>query len=1668
MDSVLSSNQNEQIVAKNGQGAPETEDNEIDVDFDENHQRLLFGGSSASTPEASSESTIAAVSKPGQPVQRARESTDDLNLVAISALPANGVKGDAKPNTPTTTYEPSVSNPLPVLAKTGVASTVSLQTPNSDNAIPAGRRSGASDKIAVQLAADATPKPMITQEVRLDQLDSETKHRIVTASVNSLYERLGQPVPTGAANDNAQPIVSLATTRRSAGTGDVQVFSSTPAANVPATNRAESRPVAEPLTGTRNSAELMLPGKPAADVKQEVVNPPVTRGSGDLRVVNGTILPAQLAETFNTTGGAKTRVEAPTDVTTPGARVRTPAEPTIDANANVPVKRTTESVGPETMSLPRANGKSTTDGPLTGTLSVETPTNGTRPRSSSELTITPDNGTTLPRVTGKQVFENTGTQLPPGTIAGDMLGINRAPSANRAFIPEQPLANPKFPVPTEQPIKRAGSLDTYPSVPTPAAPELVVLRTPRAPGDPAEVPGSTGTRMGDVIRTVTNGPVIPSPTVPADRHNGDKTLPVIKPAGSLQEIAPAQTTTIGGKEITTAGIPTNPLKDVRQNAIDLLQTSTEQVASIATTVNRNGAKVSDVPSLPTRPDGLPPTQPVGRIEVIGGTVTITTPKPGTDVTAVSPSPAPAVIRNDGTIKVADVPKGGTTTDTGSSIGSTAAKSVSNNGDPIQQPRVTDGILPRTDNQATGIRNDGQTVLPLSHGNRHGEVLPPTKTPDGLPVDKTGRPIEAGNVTDRNGVKIADTSVPGNSAIPGSIIAGADKGLPRATEPTVAGDKTVPKTVDGRPVETGRNGEVLPRGGETLPRGSETIPRNGETLPRSGESARTADGGTRVTGDSVPRKDDASLKGAETAIKGSETVARASETGVKVSDSVGRVVEPAAKISESASKAIDAPVKVADNAKVSDKVEVAAKSADAQGKTAGEVATVGKSVELAGKIVNEVALGQKIQDVNAKGISDVSLKSNDAVRGTDTNIKAQDLIANNAQVGDRNVRLSDAIVRAAELAIIKGSEHNQQVKLDGSVRVSDQSIQSNQVANQMNALGNQMNANAQQGKIDAVRNDANAIVRGDQNQIAQNQLGIHNQIAQHNVIGRNSDQIAAPAAKQSPDCPVPGQRNVDVKIDQVVADILNHVRNNKDQHGGAKIISSLDQANNAANQQHDPKALLDAAAVRRILDGQGITLSPSALNTLMEGIKPTGEQAIDYALPSIGSLNLSQIISLGERLQEAVSGAGNETSEPQPKTQLQQHRTKYLVKEGDTLESIAQEKLGDARLVQLLITINRALVNYRLEGEKKVAYVVPNQYMWLPTDHELEVHKRNFFGKQGKDGSVALAINSKQNTPIIPPVSFDHTKEVSAEVSQSMQDFRPASSASNPLSGNRMSAGYEVKKMVPQAGSISSSNSGSIGDSGSISGSGKMAGNLDRLRHAGDRRSIKLDEIEYASTQVSHRQCYQVREGESLMSIAASLESMGHISMWKLLAKINGFQIEEGGLGKPVENLHAGQFIVLPTTEELSEYKLLEKLTTTSKSASSNASVAENAFSCVQHQKQIATPPPPALVALAQGVGGLTTVQKLSSYTRLVLNDLPQLENCFSITVEARWNGQWKPMAAYECRHGQTIRHLYNKNGEIKSMELDLPPYVVKEMAREDFVRNWNAYVNIFMGNAASV
>lgn len=1464
MDSVLN-NENEQSASYK---APESGVGDNDEDLMDNHQHLLFGGTVAAESRTDSE-IISAPARIGGSTQLARDTNQDLNFVSLStALTASGTTtSDVRPSAPATTYE---GNPLPLMAKVGTANSVALQTPTSDYVVPAGRRSGASDKIATRLVEDSTPPPLVSTEIRLSQLPSAIKNEVAQASVNSLFARLGQPVSEG----DSTTVTATATARRSASTDA--------GSPIPGSGGLTYRPLAEaqaPQTGE--------------DLRQ-VIRPHLTNNGmlgGALRLVEQT-LPA---------------VASPTRTVTDTTGNRGPITGNSDLNA------------PQRTAL-RTMGELVAEAPM--------------PRA-----VRPENNGALGNSAGQIIAEN-----------GLLTGGRKSTNSDRAIVSAEPLSPSTsigYPTKTIDTVKLAQTFDPY----SQGTPELVSGRAPRS----EQLPG-----VGDTLRNL----IVSNSSVVLDRAQ------------------PRQTSTNSDGQVIVTG---NPLNPIRQTATTVVNTADGIVARVQNTVEQV----------------LPGARRDGQV--------------------VAQTEMPTFVMKDGVVHTT-IPR--------QVQGDSTQGAVL----PVVQARTTDGVRPVVD-AANNIAN--AVVINPSLATRAGETVQGGNV---VGADRSivrlpdGRIQEVGRLADLTGKPVDLAVKPGDVALkPGDPIGRTCDAHGRGCEPT------------------GRQAESVVRSGESGIRSNDPLARSSDNI------VRTADGAIKIGGENPTlngnniAKSDAVAKSSDNVVRAADAV-RAVETGNKAAELV---------VKSDAGAKVDAALKV-EGAKLNEAPAKVATAAD--GTIVARAAEVtGKAIEIKGSA--DLASAQRGLDASARVAADVKTAENyvGSAKISEQIVAARsaEAINNNAQgiAGDRNVRLADAIVKAAEGGKIV--EVGNQVKLDGVVRSSDQQLASN-AQNGFVQIGNGVIAAAQVNQIaaiqknDAVRNEVANVANkaSEANQNHQNQL-----IAQNQLVVKNNEQIIAQAVKVACENNAAAQRNpiAEVKVDQVVADILNHVRNTgKEQQAGAKVIASLDQANIAA-QQLDPKALLDAAAVRRILDGQGIVLSPQAINQIMEGIRPTGTNAADYALPSIGSLNLSQIISLGERLQEAVAGASNDSSEPQPKPQLQQHRTKYLVKEGDTLESIAQVKLGDARLFPLLITINRALVNYRLEGERKVAFVVANQYLWLPTDHELEIHKRNFFGKQGKDGkegSFSLGISSKQNTPIIPPVSFDRTREVSAEVRANLQDFRPSTNRGTVISGPASGSNFAPAKKAQ-----------------SRADNGNMAGNIDKVRHAGGRQSIKLDEIEFASTQVTHRQCYQVREGETLMSIAASLESMGHISMWKLLAKINGFQAREDGAGKPVENLFAGQFIVLPTAEELNEFKLLEKLTSCTQAAVVTANGAAagavlNAFSCVLEPKHIAPAPPPALIALTQGVGGLTTVHKLSNFTRLVLNDLPQLENCFSITVEARWNGQWKPMASYECRHGQTTRHLYNKSGEVKSMELDLPPHVIKEMAREDFVRNWNSYVTRFMDDTA--
>lgn len=1165
--------------------------------------------------------------------------------------------------------------------------------------------------------------------------------------------------------------------------------------------------------------------------------------------------------------------------------------------------------------------------------------------------------------------------LPVGNQTGTPLAVPTKdtvlPSISPVGESKQPASLPGLPLPlsisndvAETPIKRGVSnIITFGA----STPET---RLDPLTGQPVVIKQSAE-RNPVPIAERTTVPVLESqsPT------HGDKTRPVVQQM--LDNIAlPVILAPRVTERVETVKAPITAVSSVIENVATL---TPEQLRA-----HKDPAKIPTEPIIPTAFPSLPKVPEILRTEIVTNAQTTVTQ--GTDdtrnkVTALLGSDKPIPV-----VKTAPPPEGvGLAPSIAAAISVPITPQVSRSETSDRAVIKTEplAIVPGATNIAGERINNGTNTLGRLAGNEVKPVESAVINQPGV-TRQVSNEITTGRAPVTAPGEVTVPKVPGTVVLPDGTV---------RANPTPADATGVKPIIPGAEINTNR--PALP-GAETNTT-RPAIPGAENAVQRT--NLNPTEGATKI---SNPSGGDSINRAPAAAIPADSAPAQAAVVqGGKIQDQPKVTEQQGSKLTAPTEAIVkqDTGIRSDVVAKV-EGIRVENKVAD----TSAVALPVGEKRSPIDPAAKPTIDGIVVQD---KGLPNATLRIADGaakiaeaiVRKDEPSAKAAEIIARIPEVAAKNIesghKFSDAIVKVAESAgkIADGAPAN---KIDlGQVKVADLSVP-------LNTLGQQ------------IKNDA--LIVG-QKQVDQAQNLTANPVAKNIEIANAQGHKVGEAPKVDV-----GRRPIDhVKVDQIVADFLVNNRGSKEQTPVGKILSALDNSN-ISNQQVDPKNLLDAAAVRRILDGQLVNLNPNLNPTILEGITPPGQLPGDYALPSLGSLNLSQIIGLGEKLQEAVTGAGTETADVQQKSQVPQHRTKYIVKEGDTLESISEFKLGDARLVRLLITINRAQIGYAETENGKIAYVVPDQSLWLPTPDEIEVHKKNFFGKKDKHGNYTGGSSSQQNTPVKTPMNFDRT-QVSGEISGSFQDFRPS-----PMpSGNRVSAGYEMKY-----GKVSKPNSQPV------------------------KEEVVEEEVQHNSVQISHRQCYQVGVDETLISIAASLPSMGHISMWRLLAKINGYQLDEDSTGKPLTSLSAGQFIVLPTQVELNEFKLMEKLDSASFKAGGYAQESK------PPEARTITPPP-AMKMLEQGMGSKSTVHKLSSYTRLVLTDLAQNEDCFSVKIEARIDGTWLTLANYECNFGRTTRHLYNRDGEIKSMDLDLPPFVVKEMAKEDFVRNWNSYVNIFMG-----
>jgi len=321
----------------------------------------------------------------------------------------------------------------------------------------------------------------------------------------------------------------------------------------------------------------------------------------------------------------------------------------------------------------------------------------------------------------------------------------------------------------------------------------------------------------------------------------------------------------------------------------------------------------------------------------------------------------------------------------------------------------------------------------------------------------------------------------------------------------------------------------------------------------------------------------------------------------------------------------------------------------------------------------------------------------------------------------------------------------------------------------------------------------------------------------------------------------------------------------------------------------------------------------------------------------------------EDKEEELEDADADEEEDNDLSRLSRRRSKHVVREGETVHSIAASWLGDARFARLIVIINRATINLTQIDGKDVPVLTPGQVIWLPSEYEREIHRRCYFPcvragrKSEPDINRSVEVESERKPLVGVPELNPPDMEIVGE-------------------GGHMDRGWGDKNQTDESQpDFNERQAGRTTDN-------HLEMVLYRIRHAGNRDSITI----------------------------------------------------------PVE------------TERLVRYGLVGRVA------------------------GLYPPPVDRGFAGECQVEARMLVMQFSSYCRGIETKSAARADAFLSKLELSVDGAWKTIAVYESSGYSSVRHMFGASGSRESLVMDLPSEIVREMARQDFNRNWQEYCEHFV------
>lgn len=442
------------------------------------------------------------------------------------------------------------------------------------------------------------------------------------------------------------------------------------------------------------------------------------------------------------------------------------------------------------------------------------------------------------------------------------------------------------------------------------------------------------------------------------------------------------------------------------------------------------------------------------------------------------------------------------------------------------------------------------------------------------------------------------------------------------------------------------------------------------------------------------------------------------------------------------------------------------------------------------------------------------------------------------------------------------------------------------------------------------------------------------------------------------------------------------------------------------------------------------------------------------------------------------------------------RRRYVVKKGDTLDSIAEKELRDLRLAALIYDINKKIIPTREENGKQVAHLPRGLIIWLPSPAESrEFRSKLMTGKLGApDATTSGGTPGKFASPE-EELAARFGEQWSGTANDTTIDTNATSAEDDKIRdewmANAVAKAEQRRKNIEEA-----------------------------LGPIGPRKGKKPDS----------RLQYVIRLGDSLKSIAMKHPAIKDVSIWKLIAEVNGLTTETDSRGVPTAKVTLGATITLPSNKEIAEYRERLGLNRAKLIGSTNPSGVDTDFASkkcpecgrlavsraticpcgyefeeseVVRDAGASDPEPDAATIVLRAAGIIedsprtprretepavpepttnlesdtvfqtpskgpaqappkrlwSIVHNLADTVRLVKSaeELDIETSSLEVALEVKVGDDWQMAVCYEIMETRTYRHDYTSSSGRKSVKIDLPAKAAQELAHNDLTSNWNNY-----------